>query len=89
MLDLSWEWTTALVLLIGTAVYASRSWLLSLITPKGIPGVPAFPYSTPILGDIPKLAAKMKEYEKFSSFFDEVGRQLGPVAQVRLTAYKT
>ena len=84
-----WEWTTALILVLGTFIYASRSWILSLLTPRGVAGIPAYPDPAPLLGDLPRLAASMKANNKFSIFFDGIGKDLGPIAQVRLSYLKT
>lgn len=85
----SWEYTAAAILVIGSIVYTSRAWLLSLITPKGIPGIPTYPDAAPLMGDLPRLIASMEKHNKFSMFFDQVGKDLGPVAQVRLSYLKT
>jgi hypothetical protein len=69
--------------------YLFRSRIQSLLTPKGLPGLPAFADASPILGDIPRIAASLKESNDSSSFFARMGKDLGPIAQVRLTAFKT
>ena len=88
-MSIGWKWLTALVLLLSTAIWTSQKWLLRLITPKGIPGIPGYSDCTPIFGDIPKLSASVKKHEGIATFMDQVGRDLGPVAQLRLTAAKT
>jgi hypothetical protein len=70
-------------------LFIARSWFSSLITPKGIPGIPAYPDPTPVLGDIPRIAASLKAQQSNTAFFQQVGRDLGPIVQVRLTGLKT
>lgn len=69
------------LLLIG--LYSVRKWLLALLTPKNIPGIPAYPDPYPIIGDIPRIAASVKQHDRFTAFFDQITLDLGPVAQVR------
>ena len=84
-----WGRMTARSLVVGTVAYASRGWFLQLVHPKGILGIPAYPNATPILGDVLKLSAWVKAHDGIAMFMDEVGRDLGIVAQLRLTAAKT
>jgi hypothetical protein len=85
----SWEWTAAAILLIGSVIYTFRGWIISLLTPKGVRGIPAYPDSLPVMGDLPRLGAVIKEHNSFSVFFDQIGKDLGPIAQVRLSFLKT
>ena len=85
----NWETSAALVLMVGPVAYLLRSWLLYLITPQGIPGIPKYPDSTPLLDDIPKIAASVKEHDTTCALFDKIGHELGVVAQVRLAGLKT
>lgn len=69
--------------------YILRKPLLRLITPRGIPDVPAFPNPSPLLGDLPAFTKVLKETGSFSAFFDKTARELGPIAQVRLSYLTT
>lgn len=79
---------TLTALVVATA-YLLQKWLLKLLTPTGIPSIPAYPGAFPLVGDIPLLAAHVKKHNKFSTLFDQMGRDLGPVGQLRLTLGKT
>lgn len=80
-----------LLLALAAAVlaYASRRWILQALVPRGIPGIPAYSDSRPIVGDLPKIIKAIKEHDSFRMFFDAVGQDLGPIAQVRLGPLKT
>lgn len=83
------RWVCLLLVIIPCfGLYLLRRRLLELITPRGFPGIPAYPYSTPFLGDIPRIAASLKKYNKNSAFFDQVGKDLGRIAQVRIAGLK-
>lgn len=77
-----------LALLIPLA-FLFRKPILCLLTPKGIPGVPAYSDAVPIWGDLPRLSKHMKQSGSFSEFFDDVARDLGPIAQIRLSFFTT
>lgn len=81
--------SAAIILAVGSIVYLFRSWILRQLVPTGIPGIPAYPDAYPFLGDIPRLASAIKATGCFSKFFDQVGHDLGPIAQLRLTPFKT
>jgi hypothetical protein len=69
------------------ALYLLQRWL-KFLTPKGIPGMPAYPDPYPILGDVPRMAAHIKKHRKFSHLFDQMGRDLGPISQLKLPSGK-
>jgi hypothetical protein len=69
--------------------YILRKPLLRLVTPRGIPDVPAFPNPSPLLGDLPMITKVIKETGSFSAFFDKAARELGPIAQVRMSYLMT
>ncbi|ORY21756.1 cytochrome P450 [Naematelia encephala] len=70
-------------------LWFGRRWILSLLTPRSIPGIPAYPDPVPVLGDIPRLAASMKATNGFIGFMDKVAKDLGPIAQVRISFLNT
>lgn len=72
-----------------TLAYLYRHRLLQYLVPEGIPGIPAYTDSVPILGDLPKVIRSIKANHSFRVFFDGVGKDLGPIAQVRLGPGKT
>jgi hypothetical protein len=54
-----------------------------LLIPRGIKGIPALSGSVPLWGDIPVMGKMIGDHDSFSYFFDWVGKELGPIAQVR------
>lgn len=75
-----------LALLISLA-FLLRKPILRLLTPKGIPGIPAYSDAVPIWGDLPRLSKYTKESGSFSEVFDDAARDLGPIAQIRLSFF--
>lgn len=63
--------------------------LLRLLTPRAIPGIPAWPNPSPILGDIPRIAKCFKETGGFSRFMDQCAMELGVISQIRLGFFHT
>lgn len=74
------------LILLGVAAltYLFRRCILALITPGGIPGLPSYPDPIPIFGDLPRVVKSVKANHSFRIFFDGVGKDLGPIAQVKL-----
>lgn len=70
-------------------LYLGGRYLLILITPFGLPGIPCYPDPVPVLGDLPRLIRSIKANHGFRVFFDGVARDLGPIAQVRVGFGKT
>lgn len=70
-------------------LYVLRKPLLRLITPQGIKGIPAYPGSKPIWGDIEMMGKTIEASNSFSAFFDRVSQDLGPIAQVRAGFFMT
>ena len=54
--------------------------LLRLLTPRGLPDIPAYPDPKPFWGDLHLLRGSTP----FTFIFDKVGKDLGPIAQFRL-----
>ena len=73
-----------LLVALPLALYLLRQPIKRWLTPKGIPGIPAYPDPRPIFGDAWRLAKYVREDKSISKFFDGLPRDLGPVAQVRL-----
>lgn len=65
-------------------LYILRRPFLRLITPQGIPGIPKLPNPSPVTGDIPWLAETGKRIPGMTRIMDEVAKELGPIAQVRI-----
>ena len=56
-----------------------------LLTPMGIPGIPARQDPKPFYGDIIEVGRIVKESGRFSEVFETWARTLGPVSQIRLS----
>lgn len=66
------------------SLYLSRHYVLALLTPRGLPGIPSYPDPKPIAGDLMRLIRTIKQTRSFRPFFDGVASDLGPIGQVRL-----
>lgn len=80
--------TTMMSLYVGIVAialgYLLRKPFLKLITPKGIKDVPAFSDPRPIWGDVHRVASTMKEHGGITPLLDQVAKELGPIAQLRI-----
>jgi hypothetical protein len=63
--------------------------ILRVLTPKGIPGIPAYPDPKPIWGDIPRMKQAIETHGGFSPCFDDMAKDLGVISQLRLGFFKT
>lgn len=70
-------------------IYLLRKPFLRLITPRGIPGIPTLPSPAPLTGDIPWLAKTGKTTEGMTRIMDVVAKELGPIAQIRISFLDT
>lgn len=80
----------AVLILLPIIVLASwKPFLRKWLTPRGIPGIPA--YSDPQLfwGDIHRLKTSIEQYGGFSRCFDATAKDLGVISQLRLGFFKT
>lgn len=57
--------------------------ICKLLAPSGLKGIAVFPNSSPITGDVPRLAHWIKDKHQVSSFFDDAAAQLGDVCHIR------
>lgn len=57
--------------------------LRRLLTPGGIPGIPALPRPVPLWGDIPLMGKIIGDNDSFSYLFDWCAKEMGPISQVR------
>jgi hypothetical protein len=71
--------------LLPVLLYILYKPILRLLTPQGIPGIPAYPDSKPFLGDIKRFAKGIKEYGGPGAVFDKTAKDLGPIAQIRIS----
>lgn len=78
-----------IALVIPAALYLFRHAILRFLTPRGLPGIPAYPDPKPFWGDLPRFQASMKENGGFSKCFDEMATDLGVISQIRLGFFKT
>lgn len=78
-----------LALTLPVILFLYRHALLRLLTPRGIPGVPAYPNPKPLWGDLQFFQASMQEHGGFSKCFDDMATDLGVISQLRLGFFKT
>jgi hypothetical protein len=74
---------------VPVVLYLLHKPILKLFTPQGIPGIPAYPNPSPILGDLWRMGQEIKKLNGFGPFLDQVSRDLGPIVQVRLSFKQT
>lgn len=63
-------------------------YLPAILTPRGLPGIPAYSDPLPILGDLMRLVRSGKLNSGLRVFFNTVGQDLGPIAQLRIGPLK-
>ena len=73
-----------LVLTFTISLFLLRRPLLRIITPRDLPGIPAYPDPSPMLGDIPRMRKMMKSSGGFGDLADACARELGAIAQLRV-----
>jgi hypothetical protein len=81
---------TYLSLLVLLVAVASLGWryLPGILTPRGLPGIPSYPDPLPVLGDLLRVMRSGKLHFGLRVFFDTVGQDLGPIAQIRIGPLK-
>jgi hypothetical protein len=78
-----------LAALLPLAIYFLYRPIVKLLTPQGVPGVPAFPNPKVLLGDMGVLAEVAKIEKGFGPVMDKVSRELGPIGQIRISFLAT
>jgi hypothetical protein len=63
--------------------------ILQSLTPQGVPGIPAYPNPTPILGDLGRVVQAVKKFNCFGPLVDQLAQDLGPIAQLRISFLQT
>lgn len=76
------------VTLLSFIIYFFWTPFLRLITPQGVAGIPCLPSPSPLIGDLPWIAAKLKENPSVR-LMDELAKELGPICQIRITFLRT
>ena len=70
-------------------IYLLRKPFLRIITPRGIRGIPTLPNPAPLIGDLPWLAKAWKTTGGMTRIMDAAAKQLGPIAQIRISFLDT
>ncbi|KAL7419102.1 hypothetical protein Q5752_005938 [Cryptotrichosporon argae] len=90
MLNLALPLTLPLpLLLLLVLLYLARRPLLALITPRGVPGIPAYPDPLPVLGDVVRFGKLTKALGTAGAAFDAFADDLGPLYQLRIGFFNT
>lgn len=76
--------TWGVVALLAAASFIFFETLCKLVSPTGLKGLAVFPDSSPLTGDLPKLASWIKNKRQLSSFFDHAAEKLGDICQIRV-----
>jgi hypothetical protein len=81
--------TLAVAAIVPVLLFLSFKPILRLLTPQGIPGIPAYSDSSPILGDLGRVGREVEKRNGFAPFIDQVAQDLGPIAQLRMSFLRT
>ena len=87
MSTLSYMYVSAL--LIPLLLASFRRFLLGLLTPRGYSGIPSYPDSKPLWGDVHRIKNAVQSGRSAVAAFDRALKDLGPIAQMRLGFIKT